>query len=232
MRMMAMAVVAMLAVPAAAQRTADYELEYSYPAQAARIAPLKAWLEADKARLRATVAREAAEARRAAKADGFPFRRHEAIRAWEVVADTPRFLSLSLARYRDTGGAHGLGTTGGMLWDKRDARRIGPRAAFLSEAALQAAVMPAWCRWMRAERVRRSGSDANNGTTFGRCPPVRDVTVLLGSSNGRAIDRIGIIADQYVVGPYVEGPYEHTLPVTPAILRAVKPGYRAAFAVR
>ncbi len=232
MRTAAATIVMALAVPAAAQKTATYAFEYSYPAQAARIAPLKAWLDADKARLRATVVRDAAAARREARGGGFPFRAFEMQKHWQVVTDTPRFLSLSLTIYSDTGGAHGSAGSGALLWDRHARRRLDPRAVFVSDAALHAAVMPPWCRWMRAERVRRLGADANSDTVFGQCPPMKDVTVLLGSSNGRTFDRIGVIADQYVVGAYVEGPYEHTVPVTAAVLRAVKPEYRAAFAAK
>jgi hypothetical protein len=226
---------AVTAVPVAfaqgARASADYDFTYSYPAQAARIAPLKAWLEADKAKQRAMIARDAAAAKREAKRDGFPYRKYETQKQWKLVADTPRFLSLSVTDYSFSGGAHGGTDSGGLLWDKRAGQRVAPKAVFASPAALQAAVMPDWCKWMRAERRRAMGSDAGNDSLFGKCPPIKDVTVLLGSTNGRAIDRIGVIADQYVVGSYAEGQYEHTLPVTAAVLRAVKPTYRGAFAV-
>ena len=67
---------------------------------------------------------------------------------------------------------------------------------------------------------------------FGKCPKISELTELLGSSNRQRFDRIGLIADPYVAGSYAEGTYETTLPVTAAILRIVKPGYRAVFAVR
>jgi len=220
------------AAPTASAQSADYDFAYRYPPQAARIAPLKAWLEADKAKQRAAVARDAATFRREAKRDGFPFRKYEAQKAWKVVADTPRFLSLSVSDYSYSGGAHGGTASGGLLWDKRAGRRVDPKAVFVSPSALQSAVMPGWCRWMTAERTRRVGAVADNDATFGKCPPVKDVTLLLGSSDGRTFDRVGVIADQYVVGSYAEGPYEHTLPVTAAVLRAVKPEYRGAFADR
>ena len=228
--------VAMMAVaitsPVVAQTsvaTSDYTFEYSYPPQAARIVPLRAWLEADKAKRRAWLTRTAAQARREAKAAGAPFRAYDLQYGWDVVADTPRFLSLSSGSYSDTGGAHGNTSSGGLVWDKQAGRRMAAIAMFVSTAAFQSAVMTPWCRWMRAERTRRVGADLASDTVFGQCPPVKDVTVLLGSSNGRSFDRIGVIADQYVVGSYAEGPYEHTLPVTPAVLRAVKPQYRGAF---
>jgi hypothetical protein len=66
---------------------------------------------------------------------------------------------------------------------------------------------------------------------FFPCPPITDLTVLLGSSNKQTFNRIGLIAAPYVAGSYAEGPYEVTLPVTPAVLAAVKPEYKAAFAL-
>lgn len=225
----AVPMLAAMVLPAVAQTTVDFSFEYTYPVEAARIAPLKAWLDAEKARQHRWLARAAAAARREAKAAGVPFRAFDMQTGWQVVANTPRFLSLSSSSYSDTGGAHGNGASGGLIWDKRAGRRMDATALFVSTATFRSAVMTPWCRWMRAERTRRVGPDAGD-TIFGQCPPLNDVTVLLGSSTGRAFDRIGVIADQYVVGSYAEGPYEHTLPVTAAVLRAVKPEYRGAFA--
>jgi len=220
-------------VLAQAPRTsADYDFAYRYPPQAARIAPLKAWLDADKAKLRAKIAGEAAAFRRETKRDGSPFRKYDASKEWQVVADTPRFLSLSVSTYGYSGGAHGSTGSGGLLWDRRAGKRLDPKAVFVSVAGLDAAVRKPWCDWLKRERVRRLGSTSDTNDIFGQCPGVKDLTVLLGSSTGKAFDRIGLIADQYVAGSYAEGQYEVTLPVTPAVLRAVKPEYRAAFAVR
>jgi len=54
--------------------------------------------------------------------------------------------------------------------------------------------------------------------------------VILGSADKQHFTRIGVLIDPYAAGPYAEGGYEVTLPVTPAVLRAVKPEYRALFA--
>jgi hypothetical protein len=67
---------------------------------------------------------------------------------------------------------------------------------------------------------------------FSECPPLDELVILLGSSDRQAINRIGLIAPPYVAGPYAEGSYEVTLPVTRAVLQAVKPRYRDAFATR
>lgn len=55
-------------------------------------------------------------------------------------------------------------------------------------------------------------------------------TIILGSSNGQQFDRIGVLIAPYQAGPYSEGDYEVTLPVTRAVLAALKPQYRSVFA--
>lgn len=62
---------------------------------------------------------------------------------------------------------------------------------------------------------------------MGRCP-----TNCLPQPNPKQANHIGLIADQYLAGSYAEGPYEITLPVTPAVIAAVKPEYRAGFSVK
>lgn len=206
----------------------DYAFRYVYPAAAGRIAGLKAWLDADRTRLQAKTARDGAAGRREALKSGYPYHRYSFDKTWKVVTDTPRFLSLSADSYSFTGGAHGSPASQGLVWDKVAGRRLEPKAAFVSLAMLQAATRTDYCRMLKAEQRRLNQGDVSSMNV---CPPVKDLTVLLGSTNGRAIDRIGLIADPYVAGSYAEGSYEVTLPVTRAVLTAVRPDYRDAFAV-
>jgi hypothetical protein len=224
------------AMPAAAQtsvaaKTATLDFSYRYPAAAARIAPLRRWLEADRARLRTRAAGLAAEDRRDAGKNGFPFHQHDATREWKVVTETPLLLSLSGETYRFTGGAHGNTALEPLVWDKAKARRVDPRAMFESPAAMRRVFGASWCAWLKGERRRRLGSDPGTGDIF-PCPPVSNLTVLLGSTDRRAINRIGLVAGQYVAGSYAEGMYEMTVPVTPAVLAIVRPEWRGAFATR
>lgn len=221
-----------IAAGAAAQssvKTADYSFTYTYPAEAAAIAPLRNWLEADRAKQRIALARDAGEARRDARKSGYPFRAYELQKTWKTVTNTPRFLSLSGNVYSYTGGAHGNPGSFGLVWDKAAKRQIAPKAVFVSEAALQAAVGQPFCDRLNAIRTQRRGEAPGHDGPFDACPKIGELTVLLGSSNRNRINRIGLIADPYVAGPYAEGDYEVTLPVTAAVLRAVKPAYRAAF---
>lgn len=149
---------------------------------------------------------------------------------WKVVADLPRYLSLSASFYVYSGGAHGNSDFDALVWDREAGAAIAPEQMFASPEALQAALHPAWCKALLAERGKRLGAENASDGSF-PCPPIADLTVLLGSSNKAAFDRIGLIAAPYVAGSYAEGPYEVTLPVTKAVIAALKPQYKAAFAL-
>jgi hypothetical protein len=151
-------------------------------------------------------------------------------KSWAVVADLPRYLSLSAEMYFYSGGAHGNSGFDALVWDREAGVGLEPKAMFRSEAALQDALGDAWCKALKAEKQKRMGSDYSDDGFFG-CPAVADLNLLLGSSNKRSFDRIGLQAAPYVAGAYAEGPYEVTLPVTAKVLAAVKPEYKAAFAL-
>lgn len=214
-------------------KTPDYSFTYRYPAAAAAIPALKSWLDADRAAIRAEVARDSAAFRRETTANDFPFRQYESSTVWKVVTETPRLLSLSAEIYEYTGGAHGSPGFRATVWDKANERRVAPEAMFTSGSAIQAAVGDAFCKALDRERARRRGAPVVRGSdSFSTCPRVADATLILGSSDRRTIDRIGFLVGPYVAGPYAEGSYDLTLPVTPAVLNAVRADYRDAFTAR
>jgi hypothetical protein len=149
---------------------------------------------------------------------------------WQVVANLPRYLSLSATISLYTGGAHGNSGFEALVWDREAEAAFDPKAMFTSEAALQDALGAAWCTALKAEKFEKMGADFVDDGFF-PCPPITDLTLLLGSSDRKAFNRIGLIAAPYVAGSYAEGPYEVTLPVTSAVLAAVKPEYQGAFAL-
>ena len=204
---------------------------YSWPAEVSVIPALAATFAAERDRL---LAEQKADFK-GALADfagescgGCKMREFQ--KGWEVVADLPRFLSLSSSSYEYAGGAHGNHWPGALVWDREANKALDPKAMFRSEAALQEALGAPWCKALAAEKRKRLGEDyADDG--FFPCPPVKDLAVLVGSADSKAFDRVGLIAAPYVAGSYAEGEYEVTLPVTPAVLAAVKPEYKAAFAL-
>lgn len=154
-------------------------------------------------------------------------------KSWEVVADLPRWLSLSSDFSVYTGGAHGMYGAEGLVFDKQARAIRRPLDLFASPAALQQAVEARWCAALDREREERRGEPVDTSDeVFGGCPGIDELTVLLGSSNGETFDRIGLIAGPYVAGSYAEGAYEVTLPVDEAVLAAVKPEYAEDFSVR
>lgn len=209
-----------------------YSFGYAYPQEVGAIAALAAQLDADaqsiKAELERTTKAEQAEAAK----EGFPFRAHSHDMTWKVVADTPQFLSLSGDFSTYTGGAHGMYGIRSLVWDKRAGRAIDGAAMFESAAALDRALGSKLCDALNAERVERRGAPLEQGgiDEFSRCISTSEATVLVGSSNGSAFNRIGIWFGPYVAGSYAEGDYELDFPVDAAVMRAVKPVYRTAFA--
>ncbi len=210
-------------------RTDTYAFSYSYPAAAGVIPGLKAALEADRAKQKARLARSATEGRRMAQKQGYDFSAYEYGKGWDVVTDLPGWLSLSAAYSGYEGGAHGYTGFDTLLWDKRAGTKRAPLDLFLSKRAFNDAMRAPFCAALDKERAERR--DGEKTELFGDCIDPTDTVIILGSSNGKAFNRIGFLIAPYLAGPYVEGSYEVTLPVTAALLARAKPQYRAIFAV-
>ncbi|MDT0575670.1 DUF4163 domain-containing protein [Croceicoccus sp. F390] len=211
-----------------------YEFAYSWPAAAGKIAPVAAILTTERTRLKNELTNDAEAAKAEMDASGFPYRTYAMDKSWQVVTDTPRFLSLSATQYSYSGGAHGMTVSDALLWDRKAQEAIKPIDVFTSSAKLDAATQDAFCTALDRQRAaKRDEPVRRSDDPFSDCiEPVANSTVILGSTNGSAIDRIGFLIAPYNAGPYAEGSYEVTLPVTDRILDAVKPAYRDAFVAR
>lgn len=214
------------------EETDDFLFEYAYPAEAGNIPELAALLDARLVRVREGLARDSRQAREDARGNGFPFNKYSIGIGWSVVAETPRFLSLSAAISSYSGGAHGNAGFDALVWDKEAVRAMEPGAFFSSTEALDAAIGTRLCDLLQRERAARRGAEAELGGAFDECVPLTDTTVLLGSTNARAFNRIGVLIAPYVAGPYAEGTFEFTVPVDAEVLAAVREEYRSAFASR
>jgi hypothetical protein len=121
------------------------------------------------------------------------------------------------------------------VWDKAKSQAVPAIAMFRSPAALDRALDAKLCAALDAERTKRRGEPVTPSADdmgFDSCQQVKDATVLVGSSTGKAFDRITVWFGPYVAGSYAEGAYELDFPVDGAVLGAVKPEYAGAFAVR
>ena len=215
------------------ERTDLFLFEYSYPQQAGEVPELASWLDQRLSNDREMLAADANRGRREASANGFPFNIYSSSTSWEVVANLPGWLSLSadLSSYR--GGAHPNYGFDTIVWDKERSVALEPIALFTSPEALDEALGDALCEALNAERERRRGAPVEEGSsdTFDTCVLPDETNVLLGSTDGALFNRIGIQIAPYLAGPYAEGSYEFTFPVTPELLDVVREEYRAAFAV-
>lgn len=210
-----------------------YSFSYAYPAAAAAIPALKTQLDAEMDEARADIADMGKAGLREARADKREFNPYDRSISWTVVTELPGWLSLLGDAYEFSGGAHGNTNTTPLLWDKAAGRRRDPLSLFVSKEAFDGALGQAYCAALNKERAKRRETpvDPGSGDEFDKCLAPSEVTVLLGSSDKRHFNRIGLIADPYAAGPYVEGSYEVTLPVSDALLKAVKPEYRGAFTI-
>lgn len=210
---------------------AERTFSYSWPRQVSAIPALAAELEADRAEQLAEQKRQWADALEFCPPDAGACANNAYELGWQVVADLPRYLSLSNSLYMYTGGAHGNSMRGALVWDRETDEGIEPLAMFTSAAALDAAVGDQVCAMLNAEREKRRGGPVTGGGGWGEeCVPIADATLFLGSSSGRAFDRLGVYYAPYVAGAYAEGDFEFTVPVSEQVLAAVKPEYRKAFA--
>ncbi len=209
-----------------------YDFAYSYPAAAGAIPGLRAWLDADRAARHQQLVADASDGKAAAHDGGGDYHALAEWTAWSVVTQTADWLSLSAGKWSYGGGAHGNSWHGSLIWDKRAARALDPVDLFVSRAALAAAIRAPFCAELDRQRAEKRGGAvaADPADPFGSCIDPAQSTVILGSADHRKIGRIGILVAPYEAGPYVEGEYEITLPVTQTVLAAVKPQYRDSFA--
>lgn len=207
-----------------------YDFAYSYPASAGAIPALKAVLDAELVKSRRDLKTEAEEGKKLAKESGFPFNPYSYSVEWKVVTDLPAWLSLSTLVGTYSGGAHPNYVFDTVLWDRIAGKRRNPVDLFVSKAALTAAIRAPFCKELDRQRARkRQGEGIGGIPEFDECIDPLEQTVILGSSNGKAFDRIGVLVPPYAAGPYVEGDYEVTLPVTQKVLDAVRPDFKATF---
>lgn len=211
-----------------------FEYKYSYPGAAASIPALKALLDQRLAEGQSKLEASAKQDKAAAGTNDVPYHAYDSGTKWQVVANLPRWLSLSADAYAYTGGAHGMSNFDALLWDREQNVSRAAVDLFTSKAALNAAIVEPFCAALDKQRAKRREAPVNrkSGDEFDKCITPTEHTIILGSSNGRTFDRIGILVEPYAAGPYVEGTYDITVPVTARVLEAVKPQFRGDFSAK
>lgn len=206
----------------------DIDFRYAWPAEAAAIPSLQARLRADLRKDRAQSAAAARSDRAAAAKARYPFHRHEFARKLRFGGQSTRLASFADERSGYTGGAHPSSATRALLWDR--ARGAVVSFANLFRQAPSSLLRPAYCKALTAERRKKTGSPRPGGTPWEACPDPQKLTIIPEDKNrnGR-FDRINVTASPYDVGSYAEGYYIVMLPVTAALVKALRPQFRSSF---
>ncbi|MCJ2186947.1 DUF3298 and DUF4163 domain-containing protein [Novosphingobium beihaiensis] len=210
-----------------------YEFSFSYPDAAGAIPRLKDLLDTRLYDAREQLASTSSDEEKAAKKEGFPYRPHSYGATWKVVTDLPGWLSLSAELYSYAGGAHGMSNFDSLLWDRRVEKVRKPTDLFTSTDALRKAIREPFCDALDKQREQKRGEPVQRGSgqIFTECIDPVAQTLILGSSNHETFDRIGVLVAPYEAGPYAEGTYEVTLPVTGKVMATLRPQYRMSFSL-
>lgn len=211
-----------------------YEFGYSYPDAAAALPGLRAMLDRKLDDTKGELVSSARSDKAEMTKDGFPYHAHSMQVDWKVVTDLPGWLSLSSEMYQYSGGAHGMSGFDTLLWDRGADTARKPMDLFTSQDALRDALRTPFCDGLDKARAGKRGEPVqrDSGQMFTECIDPTAQTLILGSTNRKTFDRIGVLVAPYEAGPYAEGSYEVTVPVTGKVMAALKPQYRSAFSVK
>lgn len=209
------------------------EFSYDWPGAAHDIAPLDAWLRAQAEARYRKAHDEAEEGRVAAGKGDYPFHTYSYQQSWQSVADTASLLVMQGEGYSFTGGAHGMPFTVSLIWDRGAQRRLAT-GDILDISRLAGVTRDAFCKELDRQREEKRGEPVNPDATggipeFNRCVDMTHQEILPVAREGKTLDAIRVVIGPYEAGPYAEGSYQIDLPMTPAMMDAVKPAYRGWF---
>jgi len=219
------------AAPVSFEReTKAFTFTYDYPAQAAAIPALTATLATERAKALAELEASSSQALAQSQGSDYQFNAHLAGISWKVTGDTSALLAMVAEISSFAGGAHGNTGYDAMIWDKAAARRVALDALFVDPAAAMDALRQPYCDALDADRAaRRAEYEVTGDDMFSACPPFSELVIVPFAGSDGGFDRMMLLAAPYVAGPYVEGAYEISLPLTDATLDQLKPRYRKAF---
>ena len=207
------------------------EFNYAWPAEVTANATIVRRLRADLERSFKAAEATAVADRAAATGMNRPFVGHRYSRRWTTAGQSPRLLSLEGRLLTYTGGAHPDHGADSLLWDRSARAELRTANLFTSKSALDSLVRQPGCKILDAERAKRRGA-AVGGGAFAACPSLDAMALVPSDGNrNRRFDHLRLIAPNGVAGPSGEGSYDINVAITPNMLAAIKPAYRAGFEV-
>jgi len=209
----------------------DYHFGWSAEAAAVPqlVARFQAAMTKDKAELLANAKADKAERDK----QGFPFNSYMSSTEYETAGQGSRFLSLRAEFGAYTGGAHGNSGTRVLLWDRSAAKELKFGDLFAAAANMDRLLTQPWCDALNKAREEKRGEPVGGGGMFDECPKLSEISVIPTDKDGNGkFERLLLVADPYVAGPYVEGSYEIELPVTGDLVSAIRSDFRDNFEVQ
>jgi hypothetical protein len=225
-----------LAAPAAAKsfnlalKTQDLDFSYQWPAEAAAIPTLDHRLRADMSKALTEAKANARDDVKLARQQQRQFNQHYFSMKYTAVGQSPRLLSLESENGVFEGGAHPMTTYDALLWDRRQNRAVTVASLFVHPGDLSAVTRTFYCKALDAERNKRREGMKMDLAEFNACPKYSELAIspVDRDKDGKFND-LNFVASPYVAGPYSEGEYPITVPVTPQFLAALKPEFRSSF---
>jgi hypothetical protein len=186
----------------------------------------KATMEKDKAELLASAKADKAEREK----QDYPFNSYSSSTDYKTAGQSNRLLSVSVDVANYTGGAHGNYGTGGLLWDRAQNKQIAIADLFAAVQNMHRLLTQRWCDALNKAREEKRDEPVGGDGMFDECPKLDEISIIPTDKNGNGkFDRLLLVADPYVAGPYVEGSYEIELPVTGNLIAALRSEYRESF---
>ena len=213
------------------RNTPILEFTYEWPAEAVAIPALDRRLYSKAKADLAKAQKYALEDQKLTASQKRDFNPHYYSMLWSTAGESPRLLSLEGVFEGFTGGAHPQHGNEALLWDRKLNRETDLNRLFVKSSAFLALTRGPYCKALDGERRQRREGESLGGE-FDQCPKYGELKIAPVDNNGNGrFDRIAFVAMPYVAGPYVEGAYETPLPVTAALIAALKPEYRSSFEV-
>lgn len=208
------------------------EFHYGWSAEAAAVPQLVERFRTDMAKVKSELVAGAKEDKAMRDKEGYDFHGHMSSTDYGTAGRSDRLLSLAGDVGSYTGGAHGNSGTFGLLWDRSAKKEIKVADLFMAAANMDRLLTQPWCDALNKARQEKRGEPVGGGM-FDECPKLTEIAIIPTDKDGnRRMERLRLVADPYVAGPYAEGSYEIELPVTGDLTAAIRSEYRESFEVQ
>ena len=209
------------------------EFTYAWSTEAAAIPSLNARFRSELAKAYMEALATARQNQKTYRSEGRGDIHDYYSKVWTTAGQTARLLSLQTEFSTFTGGAHPNTSYDALIWDRARRKVTGIDALFGSTAAFSRSTRSAYCKALDRERLDRRRGEKLDLPEFEACPKFSELAIAPTdhNRNGR-FDALEFVASPYVAGPYAEGAYKISLPVTKALVDALRPEYRPSFEVQ